>query len=59
MRRASVGDKMSEGRTSMTYNSNATSIQVSLGGDKFKKVTPMKTNKQFETLDINKIKKQK
>ena len=57
MRRASVGERESE-RTSYTYKSNATSVVASQGGERKKKITPIKT-RQFETLDINKIKKQK
>jgi len=42
----------------MTYKSGATSIMASIGGERRKKVTPI-TKRQFETLDVNKIKKQK
>jgi uncharacterized Zn finger protein len=56
MRRSSVGEESH--RSAVTYQSNVTSIQASVGGDRVNKVTPV-PKRQFETLDINKIKKQK
>ena len=57
MRRSSVGEKESD-KSALTYKSDATSIQASYGGQKVKKITPI-SKRQFETVDINKIKKQK
>ena len=40
----------------MTYKSGGTSIQASVGGERLKIKTPI-SKRQFETLDVNKIKK--
>ena len=39
MRRSSVGEESE--KSTMTYKSGATSIQVSVGGDRVKKVIPI------------------